>query len=294
MSDGFLTPLPSRGAVSVTGPDAETFLQGLLSNDVRRAAPGAAVWAALLTPQGKFLFDMFVVRTAEGFLLETHRAWAGPLAAKLRFYKLRAKVEIADASENWQVFAAWGPNAEGLNAAGPNAAAHGFPDPRLAALGYRALVPAGAAPPPGVAAATEAAWHLHRLSLGVPDSVTDVPQEQAFLMDSGFDELHGIDFRKGCYVGQELTARMKHRGTAKKRLLPVQFDGDTPPSGTPISDGDTEIGTVMGGLGARAMASIRLDRMAEAEAAGRPLTAQGRALTVERPGWFATGPAPGA
>ena len=226
------TLLPHRSVVAVGGPDRAEFLQGLISNDTAKVGPGRAIWAALLTPQGRFLNDMFVVEDASGtFLMETERERAPALAKKLKMYTLRSKVTVEDRSAAMEVAVVFGPGAEKLL---PVTGATGFVDPRLPELGVRVLAPVGqTAAVLGLGEATVAEYEALRLRLGVPDGSRDLTVEKALLLESGFDELHGVDWQKGCYMGQELTARTKYRGLIKRRLFPVRIDGPLPREKTP-------------------------------------------------------------
>lgn len=266
------TRLPDRGVVAVRGADARDFLQNLVTNDVEALAPGAAGYGALLTPQGKIQFDFIVFATGDGFLLDAPREAAPSLAQRLGFYRLRAKVEIADRSADLDVVAAWGgPAPAGL-----------APDPRLAALGFRGIVAAGAVPNAGVETSAEA-YRLHRTALGVPEAGADFAYGDAFPHDADLDQLNGVAFAKGCFVGQEVVSRMEHRGTARRRI--VQVRGSRLEGGAEIvADGQT-IGTIGSVDGAVGLASVRLDRAAEAIAAGRPLTANGNPLELVVPPW---------
>lgn len=252
--------LPSRAVLRVAGQEARGFLQGLISNDMARVAPDALVYAMLLTPQGKVAHDFFVTEADGGFLIDIDVAQAQALLKKLKLYRLRAKVELEDVSAAWDVGAVF-------DGEGPLGA---LPDPRLAPLGSRVIAPKGGLGWPEM----EAAYDRHRLSLGVPDH-RDFDPEGTFLLDGNGEELHAVDFRKGCYVGQELTARMKHRGTARKRIVPVTVSADTPP-GTPLLDQDgAQVGEIRSSREGLAMAAVRLDRLQGATA----LTAGGSPVT---------------
>jgi hypothetical protein len=255
------THLTDRAVLEVLGPDATSFLQDLVTNDVTRAAGGRAVYAALLTPQGKIIYDFLIVPTEGGFRLDCAKASAPDLAARLTKYKLRAKVTIAERADLAVV-------------ASPGSLTDAYADPRLAALGFRTIT---TAPPTSDEAA---AYHAHRIALGVPDSI-DIPPETLFPLDCNFEELQGVDFDKGCYVGQELTARMKHRATARRRILPVAAETPLPPAGTPLTLGATEIGELRGSIGANGLAIVRLDRLGNATEA----TAAGVAVRVGRPAY---------
>jgi folate-binding protein YgfZ len=233
--------LPDRAVLEIAGEDRVSFLQGLVSNDVTLAAPGRAVWAALLTAQGKWLADFFILAEPDRLLLDLEEAHRDLVIKLLTRYRLRAKVTLSRL--DLPVYAAWN---------GTPDAPIQAPDPRLPDAGWRIL---GDVEPTTDAAAYDA----HRLALGLPDGSRDLESEKSTLVESGFDELHGIAWEKGCYMGQELTARTKYRGLVKRRLVAVTVDGPLPAPGTPIHQGDIEVGTIRSGRKARALASLRLD-----------------------------------
>lgn len=260
--------LKSRALVQVSGPDWRGFLQGLLTQDVESLGPGETRFAALLAPQGKLLFDLFVTGTEDdACLLDVAADRRGALVQRLTIYRLRAKVVIAPVET--QVLAVW-------PAAGPSSE---WPiDPRLAELGARGY---GAPPPADAALADEAAYHRHRLGLGVPDPDRDCPADTTYPIEANFDLLNGIDFQKGCFVGQETTSRMKRRGMIKNRMLPITFEGAPPAFGAEVLAGERRAGEVLSGQDGRAMALLRLDRID-----GAPLSVDGRAAIVERPSYL--------
>jgi len=271
--------LSDRAVVRVSGPAAHTFLQGLITNDIDKAKPGGAIHAGLLTPQGKILSDFFVVPAADGFLLEIAKAKAGELAQRLGFYKLRAQVEIAE-DPSFAVAAAWG--------APPRLpdGAIAYADSRLAALGHRILLPAGASVGNlGCTLATDDEYHAMRIALGVPEGGRDYAFGDAFPHEAMFDRLAGVDFDKGCFVGQEVVSRMEHRGTARKRIVGVEGEGPLPPSGTEITAGGAPIGTLGSVSGSSGLALLRLDRAEEAKAAGSPLRAGEVTVAFRIPAW---------
>lgn len=249
MSGTTFTKLPNRGLLRVSGADAEPFLQNLVSNNIAKAAPGVAVYATLLTPQGKFLHDFFVFRDGEDFLIDGEAERLGDLKRRLTLYKLRSKVDLADETEQWSVFAVLDGEASGDLAA---------PDPRADGLGWRVVLPAGETPA-GEETAPES-WDARRIALGVPDGSRDIEVEKSFLLEHRMDEFNAIDFKKGCYVGQELTARTKYRGNVRKRLTPVSVQGPMPEPGTPVLVDGIEVGSVRTGLGDRALAVLRIER----------------------------------
>ncbi|WP_297513721.1 folate-binding protein YgfZ [uncultured Caulobacter sp.] len=254
--------LTSRAVIAVSGPDWRSFLQGLLTQDVETLAPGELRFGALLTPQGKLLFDLFIAGTDDGALLDVAAARREALLQRLSIYRLRAKVAL-EASDR-PVLAVFGGAlaGEGL-----------YADPRLPALGARAY-------DDRPASADEDAYDAHRLALGVPGPA-DWGEETTYPIEADFDLLAGIDFKKGCFVGQETTSRMKRRGTIKNRMLPIVFDGPSPAFGAEVLAGALRAGEVLSGRDGRAMALLRLDRIEDVA-----LTVEGRPVTVERPAWL--------
>jgi len=276
--------LPHRSVIAVGGADRVEFLQGLISNDTTKVAPGHAIWAALLTPQGRFLNDMFVVEgDADTLLLETERERAPALAKKLTLYKLRSKVTVEDRSAAMDVAVVFGADADKLL---PIDGAIAFVDSRLAELGVRVLTPAGTASAllqaRGIAEASLEAYDALRLGLGVPDGSRDLKVEKALLLESGFDELNGVDWKKGCYMGQELTARTKYRALVRKRLFPVSVEGALPAPGTSIHLDGQEVGELRSGSGRHALALLQT----EAARGPGPLIAGGVQLIPTIPPWM--------
>jgi folate-binding protein YgfZ len=261
--------LPGRGVVAVAGSDAKAFLQNLVSNDVDRVGPDRSIYAALLTPQGKYLFDFFIAEAGGRLLLDCEAARAEALAKRLSMYRLRSKVELTDASTELAVWAAFG---EGALAAldlpqepGAARAMDGgvaYVDPRRAAAGARAILPRGCTPSLPEAGPDD--YDSWRLSQGLPDGSADLEVEKATLVESGFEALNGVDFAKGCYVGQEVTARMKYRGLAKKRLMAVALEGEAPPPGTPILLNGREAGELRSSRDGFGLALLRLEQVEEA------------------------------
>ncbi len=281
------TLLSHRSVIAVGGDDRVEFLQGLISNDTTKVAPGKSVWAALLTPQGRFLNDMFVVDGGDGtLLLETERERAPALAKKLTLYKLRSKVAVEDRSAALDVAVVFG---AGADKALPIGGTISFVDPRLAGLGVRVLAPAGQAAAllaaRGFVETPVDAYEALRLEAGVPDGSRDLRVEKALLLESGFDELNGIDWKKGCYMGQELTARTKYRGLVKKRLFPIEVDGALPAPGTSVHLDGEEVGELRSGSGRRALALLQT----EAARGAGALTADGVRIVPVIPPWMRLG-----
>jgi tRNA-modifying protein YgfZ len=276
--------LPDRGVVKVSGGDARDFLNGLVTTDVALLGPGLGRFGALLTPQGKITADFLITEAPAGhgggFLIDCPRALAQGLADKLGFYKLRAKVAIENLSDSLGVLAAW----DGDPAVKPDLA---FPDPRNAALGWRILVPEELAQKVadliGADLVDSAAYDAHRIASGVPRGGLDFMYGDAFPHETNMDRLHGVDFEKGCYVGQEVVSRMQHRGTARTRIVRMILDGPSPELGVAVLAGDKPAGTMGSAAGHNGLALIRIDRAADALAAGMPLTAGGLAIRIAEP-----------
>lgn len=268
--------LADRGVVSVTGPDAAKLLQGVLTNDVESIGANGAAFAGLLSPQGKILFDFLVVKAA-GFLLDVARDKAAELAKRLTLYKLRAKVDIADISDAHVVTASW----HGEPAAAPIC----YADPRLPGLGLRQIIPLGEVDEPLEGIKEAVAYHAHRIALGVPEGGKDYVYGDTFPHEALLDQLHGVSFDKGCYVGQEIVSRMEHRGTARKRVVPVVASEPLPATGTEIKAGDQLVGTLGSTDGRRGLALLRLDRTAEMKAKGFGLMAGTVPVEIALPAW---------
>ena len=288
--------LGDRSVLAVAGPDAVGFLQGLVSSDVSRVAPDRAAYAALLTPQGKYLFDFLLLARGDSILLDTEAARLPELTRRLHMYRLRAKVEIVDLSADYDVVAVVGDTAAarlGLASEAGAARAAGelaiCVDPRLAELGCRIVGPAEAVEAElsrlGIGAGDWRDLDRLRLGLGVPDGSRDLVPERSLLLESNFEELHGVDFDKGCYVGQELTARTKHRALVRKRLMPVRVIGAIPTPGSPVLAGDRDVGDMRSACGDRGLALLRLDALVGPE--GAPTLTCGEATLIpEPPSWM--------
>ena len=276
--------LPDRGVIKVAGDGARNFLHGLVTADMLELAPGAARFCALLTPQGKIIADFFATEAAAGggFFLDTPRALVAAVVEKLNLYKLRAKVMVEDLSETLGVLAAWD---------GGGATKYGlcYADPRLPALGLRLMIAphlaAAAAAELGANLAPASDYDAHRIALGVPQGGVDFSYGDAFPHETDMDQLGGVDFGKGCYVGQEVVSRMEHRGTARTRTVPVRYDGAAPEAGAAITAAERQVGTMGSTAGGRGVAMVRLDRVAEAISQGSSLTAGGVPIRLVKPAW---------
>jgi folate-binding protein YgfZ len=278
--------LPDRGVVKVAGLDPRGFLNGLLTTDVTKVAPAQARFGALLTPQGKIIVDCIIAEATSadggGFFLDCPRALVGEFVQKLNFYKLRAKVICEDLSEVLGVMAVW-------DGSGNSEYGLVYADPRLPALGQRIILPPHlakeAAADLGAELVEDRQYEAHRIALGVPRGGLDFIYGDAFPHETDMDQLGGVDFDKGCYVGQEVVSRMEHRGTARNRVVPISADGFAPEAGLPVTAGEKLIGTTGSSAGGLGLAMLRLDRMADARAAGTPLMAGGVSIEARKPEW---------
>ncbi len=288
-----MTDLPpfhliDRAVLRINGTDARSFLQGLVTCDMDAVSPERPGFGALLTPQGKIIADFFIIDASGdeggGFLLDVPLLLIEALAKRLGLYKLRAQVTIENLSEMAAVVAAFAGSQftddDGLV----------FPDPRLPTMGRRAITDRAHAT---TCSDDATAYHAHRIALGVPDGGKDFTYGDAFAHETMMDQLGGISFSKGCYVGQEIVSRMQHRGTARTRIVPIVFaDGVRSEWGVEVTAGGKLLGKVGTTAQGRGLAMLRLDKVADALAAGEPLLAGGMAFTVEKPA-FATFPFPG-
>jgi folate-binding protein YgfZ len=292
MADASFVLLDDRGILAVSGPDRRPFLQGLVSNDVDKVGPTAARYAAFLTAQGKYLYDFMMAEAGESIWLDTEAARLGDLKRRLSIYRLRTKASL-DEQSGLCVAAVFGAEALatlGLpsepGAARPFGSGVVFVDPRLAALGARAILPLdGARALLGNAGISETGFDSYdrlRLSLGIPDGSRDLVLEKSILLEAGFDELNGVDWQKGCYIGQELTARTKYRGLVKRRLMPVEIEGPTPSPGTIVTMDGREVGEMRSSRDGLGLALLRIEPVRE----GKRLAAGDATLVPLRPSWM--------
>lgn len=272
-----LTPLPERGVIAVEGDDRVAFLQGLVSNDIEAVRPGHAVWTALLTAQGKWLADFFVFADAEALLLDCESAQIAMLIQRLSRYRLRMMASLRVVPQ-LQVYVAWPDRPDG---GGPDGGGIVAPDPRLSDFAWRILCAE-----PLAANAAPDDWDRYRLEAGLPDGSKDMEADRSVLLEAGFDELGGVSWSKGCYMGQELTARTKYRGLLKRRLLPVRVEGPLPSPGSPVLRGGVEVGAMRSGQGDLGLALLRLDAFGDVldcgEAVLRPAPPEWMALEPVR------------
>lgn len=276
--------LSNRGVIKLSGEDAKTFLNGLITTDTTKLEPGAGRFGALLTPQGKIVADFLITEVpvghGGGLLIDCPRALAQPLATKLGFYKLRAKVSVENLSDVFGILAVWG----GEPAVKPDLC---FADPRAEDLGWRILIPpelaAKTAKLVGAKMTDEAAYEAHRIACGVPRGGVDFNYGDAFPHETNMDHLHGVDFDKGCYVGQEVVSRMQHRGTARTRTVRVTFDGGAPDASVPILANDKQVGTMGSSAHNSGLATVRIDKVSDALDAGTPLMAGNVAIHLTDP-----------
>ena len=288
----FHCQLPDRGIIAITGDDCVGFLQGIVSNDVEKIDQTTAGYGAFLTPQGKYLYDFFMVQMGGTILVDTERSRIDSFIKRLGMYKLRADVQLQDVSDQYSVVAHFGDDALSQVGLDPTpGAAMALPagmiyvDPRLVEAGARIIAPVDA----DIADLLEsdatgpAAYDDHRINLGLPDGSRDLIEDKSVLLENGFDELNGVDWNKGCYMGQEVTARTKHRGLVKKRLMPVTITGDAPKPGTAIMAGDREAGEMRSSssAGHTGLAMIKLDYLG----GDVGLSANGATLIPRTPSW---------
>jgi folate-binding protein YgfZ len=267
-----VTELTDRGVVVVAGPTARAFLQGLVTNDVLGLADGEARYAALLSPQGKILFDFFIIAPPSGegaLFLECSRAIAAALVKRLNFYKLRANVSIEDCSESYAVAAGWGARAAALTGLV-------FADPRDPSIGRRAILRRPVPAEWTMDDESRNAYESLRLALGVPKAEADFAYGDAFAHEANLDLMHGVDFKKGCYIGQEVVSRVEHRGSARTRIVRVTFDGGPPARGAPITTAEGEpLGTMGSAVAGHGLAMVRLDKIRDALARAADLRCDG-------------------
>lgn len=264
-----------RKFLLVSGPDAVNFLNNLLTHDVSRLNAALVLYAALLTPQGKIIADMLLWHSDHGILIELDPSRANDVQRRLSMYKLRADVSIEDVTDNH--LALWAPP--------PSSLLGGLPDPRApdGSLGWIATAKGDAY---ANRESGSASYNAARIALGVPDLARDAAPEEVFALEALLEELNGVDFQKGCFVGQENVSRMKRRATTRKKFCPVVFDGEPPPYGTPIRVGEAELGSIRSGVAGRAISLLRLDRALEAMDKGHQLTAGEKSVRLDPPAWL--------
>jgi folate-binding protein YgfZ len=289
---------PDRAIIAVAGEDRQSFLQGLVSNDTAKISAGRAIYATLLTAQGRFLFDMFITEQDGRYLVDCAAPRRADLVKRLSMYRLRSKITVADADAEWcaaLLFGNGAPTAAGLGGSAGGAAAFGggvaYVDPRLPDLGARLILPRATARAAldGLGAIEDpdgTAYHRLRIELGVPDAARDLTPEKSILLENGFDELNAIDWDKGCYMGQELTARTRYRGLVRKRLLPVTIEGVPPAPGTPLMAGGQELGEMRSASadGTLGLAMVRLEALAQTQSP--TLSAGETKVSPQVPGWM--------
>jgi hypothetical protein len=272
--------LGDRGIIAVSGAEAKNFLQGLVTSDVLGLVPGIGAYAALLTPQGKIIVDFLMTEAGAdkggGLYLDCPSALAADLAKRLTIYRLRARICIENASERLGAAAAWG---AGVEAWRPDDAVADFGDPRDENLGRRFILPLSSQPAESESGGA-ALYEAHRIALGIPKGGEDFAYGETFPHDANLDLIHGVDFKKGCFVGQEVVSRVEHRGTARKRILRVHFAGAPPAQGSEILAAGIAIGTFGSAADGTGLAMIRTDRAEEAISAQVPLIAQGVELAL--------------
>ncbi|MBN9413283.1 MAG: folate-binding protein YgfZ [Candidatus Paracaedimonas acanthamoebae] len=305
----FMAPISNRGILSLRGTDAKKFLQGLITNDIHHVSDKRAIYTALLAPQGKFLHDFFITEKSGVLFLEVEKERLADLKKRLMLYKLKADVDIEDVSACYQIWAFWGENVEnkfGLSLTLGEALFDRenifYVDPRWAMMGVRGLLYMPQKSPneqinlepqaldtfsqnfisQGFQIVEFDAYDYMRLQKGLPDGSRDMIIERAISLECGLEDLHAISWTKGCYMGQELTARTKHRGLVRKRYFPVEFEGSAPEFGTKISQGEDDVGEIYSSNGALALARLKLEALLKEE----ELSANHQPLKVLKPEWM--------
>lgn len=284
----YIARLDDRALLRVSGPDAQHFLQNLITADIDELSTPGATLAALLTPQGKILFDFLVYKTEEDYLIDAPNETASDLLKRLTFYKLRAKVDLEAVGGKLAVYAVWGDET-----AAPESLELSVTDPRLAALGQRMIGAENTLEISGATPADLTAYDAHRISLGIPEGLKDFGYSEIFPHDADLDQLGGVSFKKGCYVGQEVVSRVQHRGTARKRFIRIESASALPAKGTAVMAGSKSVGeigssTMIGGQG-KGLALLRLDKVQQALENGLPLTCGDVAVSVHLPEWAGFG-----
>jgi len=277
MAEARIAEMERRGVVAVEGPDAHRFIGDLITSDLDRLNDAGAVFGALLSPQGKVLFDFFVIADGGRLLFDLPAPLVGDFVGRLGFYKLRAKVTIADLSEEKSVAVMW-------DGAHPAVDGPVVRDPRNDALGFRAILPKGSVMAADYIESSEAEYDAHRIGLGIPEGGIDFAFGEVFPHDVDMDNLHGVAFDKGCFIGQEVVSRMEHRGTARRRFVTMTGNA-LPTPGTELVAGGKPVGVAGSSAGGKGLALVRLDRVRAAMDAGEPITGNGLAVTLDLPPW---------
>ncbi|WP_428408580.1 YgfZ/GcvT domain-containing protein [Hyphococcus sp.] len=258
--------LTDRAVIRLSGEDRLSFLQGIVTSDLDRLKTAPALFASLLTPQGKILFDFFIVKEDDALLIDCSKDAAEALVKRLSLYKLRAKVSLEIADDKHVV-------------ASEAEISGGFADPRHQKLGWRAIVGDSDF-------ASDEDYDRRRVALGVPEFGKDFAGDEIFLTDVNYDALNGVSYKKGCFIGQEVSSRMKRKGDVRRRTLIATFDGPAPEKGAPVTAGGSTLGEIMSGADGRALALIRLDRWEKAKADGAAIDCGGRELRLAIPGYL--------
>ncbi|MFY0612769.1 MAG: folate-binding protein YgfZ [Hyphomicrobiaceae bacterium] len=280
MPENLIAPLADRGVIRITGSDAESLLDGLLTNSLARLTDQAALHTGLLSPQGKILFDFFLIKVAEGYLVDVQSSKADELIKRLTFYRLRADVQFENISEAMAIAAMW-PAPEGT----PGGVI-AYADPRHAKLGARLIMPSERLTEIPAEPTTTDAYHAHRIALGVPEAGLDYALADTFPHEALYDQLHSIDFKKGCFIGQEVVSRMQHRGTARKRAMRITAAQPLVAGGS-VEAGEATIGILGSASDTHAIAMLRLDRASEAKAKGIPIKTGETVIALDPPDWIA-------
>lgn len=285
----FIAPLENRSVLKITGKDRQDFLQGISTNDVSTVTKETAVYTCFLTPQGKFLFDMFLMAADEDtWLADIEKDSASLLLAHLNKYKLRADVNFQEVADI-DLYAIYG----GAMPTQLTENANVFHDPRVPSLGWRAFVSKDNFSDFESDALKLAGdvmdfvnYDSFRLSMGVPDGRRDISPEKMHLVEANLEQLSGVSFKKGCFTGQELNARVYNRGLVKKRLLPMQVEQDVSSGDTVTDQSGKKIGTVTSQTGRYALALVKLESAREILAAPYEAQVNGNNVELYKPDWL--------
>jgi len=277
--------LPERAVIRLTGENATTFLQGIITSDIEALVPRDARFAALLTPQGKILFDFLVVAVEAdkggGFAIDAPRALVGDIVKRLGFYRLRAKVEIEQRDDLAVAVVTDGKPSDELGLV--------YRDPRHPKLGTRIILPAnvaeGALKRAGFLIVSADEWQRHRIALGIPEGGKDFAYSDTFPHEANMDQIGGIDFDKGCFIGQEVVSRMQHRGITRTRIVPISYEHAAPIPGIEVKIGNKSVGFMGSAADGRGLVKIRLDRVEEGFAVKEKLSAGNIPIMLVKPDW---------
>lgn len=273
--------LKDRGLIHVSGPDAKTFLQGIITNDIQKLTPELPLYTAFLTPQGKYLHDFFIYASKDTLFIDCEIARLEDLMKRLKMHKLRSKATIEDISEAYQVISVLDTD----KPTDPPAECLLWPDPRLSTMGWRGFILNTALTDIELTDLSE--YETTRMQNALPDGSRDMPVERAIILEYGLDDLNALDWQKGCYMGQELMAKTKHRGEIRKRLFPVAITGEVPAFNTALTYNGQKAGKMRSHNGEMGLALLYIDVAKQSMTDQQPIEAEnGAKLTPRIPEWM--------